>query len=80
MESVPPSRIAKQPDSEAIAYVEQISKENELIESFKVFDENNTGTIHASKLFEILTQMGDPLEISEVQEMFTDMGISLDLN
>ena len=77
---VPPSRIAKQPDSEATqAYVEQISQEEqELIESFKVFDENNTGTIHASKLFEILTQMGDPLEISEVQEMFNEMGISLD--
>ena len=40
---VPPSRIAKQPDSEATqAYVEQISKEEqELIDSFKVFDENN---------------------------------------
>ncbi len=77
---VPPSRIAKQPDSEATqAYVEQISQEEqELIESFKVFDENNTGTIHASKLFEILTQMGDPLEISDVQEMFNEMGISLD--
>ena len=77
---VPPSRIAKQPDSEVTqAYVEQISQEEqELIESFKVFDENNTGTIHASKLFEILTQMGDPLEISDVQEMFNEMGISLD--
>ena len=77
---VPPSRIAKQPESEATqAYVEQISQEEqELIESFKVFDLNNTGTIHASKLFEILTQMGDPLEISEVQEMFSEMGISLD--
>ena len=77
---VPPSRIAKQPDSEATqAYVEQISKEEqELIDSFKVFDENNSGTIHASKLFEILTQMGDPLDVSEAQEMFNEMGISMD--
>lgn len=77
---VPPSRIAKQPDSQAIQdYVEQISQEEqELIDSFKVFDEGNTGTIHASKLFEILTQMGDPLNVSEVNEMFQEMGISLD--
>tara|TARA_Y100000589_G_scaffold197378_1_gene186472 strand:- start:281 stop:1549 length:1269 start_codon:yes stop_codon:yes gene_type:complete len=77
---VPPSRIAKQPDSEATqAYVEQISKEEqELIDSFKVFDESNSGTIHASKLFEILTQMGDPLDVSEAQEMFNEMGISMD--
>ena len=77
---VPPSRIAKQPDSQATQdYVEHISKEEqELIDSFKVFDENDSGTIHASKLFEILTQMGDPLDVSEAQEMFYEMGISLD--
>lgn len=77
---VPPSRIAKQPDSQATQdYVEQISQEEEeLIQSFKVFDEGNTGTIHASKLFKILTEMGDPLDISEAEEMFKEMGISLD--
>ena len=77
---VPPSRIAKQPDSQATQdYVEQISQEEEeLIQSFKVFDEGNTGTIHASKLFKILTEMGDPLDIPEAEEMFKEMGISLD--
>ena len=77
---VPPSRIAKQPDSQATQdYVEQISQEEqELIQSFKVFDEGNTGTIHASKMFKILTEMGDPLDISEAEEMFREMGISLD--
>lgn len=77
---VPPSRIAKQPNSQATQdYVEQISQEEqELIDSFKVFDEGNTGTIHASKLFKILTEMGDPLDSSEAEEMFNEMGISLD--
>jgi hypothetical protein len=77
---VPPSRIAKQPDSEVIqAYVDHISQEElELIQSFEVFDEGNTGTIHASMLFKILTEMGDPLDITEAKELFTEMGISLD--
>ena len=77
---VPPSRIAKQPNSQVIQdYVEQISQEEQdLIDSFKVFDENNSGTINASKLFEILTKQGDPLDVSDVKEMFEEMGISLD--
>ena len=78
--NVPLTRIAKQPDSqETQEYVEHISsEEQELIDSFRVFDEHNTGTIHARKLFQILTEMGDPLDIEEVQEMFDEMGISLD--
>ena len=77
---VPPSRIALQPqDSEAIkAYVEHISHEEQvLIESFQVFDDGNTGTISATKLFEILTAMGERLDVAEVQEMFEEMGISI---
>ena len=62
-----------------VDYVEQIStEEQELIESFAVFDEGNTGTIHARKLFQILTEMGDPLDIKEAEELFVEMGISLD--
>ena len=78
--SVPVERIAVQPDSEAmIDYVDQISaEEQELIESFAVFDEGNTGTIHARKLFQILTEMGDPLDTKEAEELFVEMGISLD--
>ena len=78
--NVPLNRIAKQPDSqETQEYVEHISsEEQELIDSFRVFDEHNTGTIHAHKLFQILTEMGDPLDIEDVQEMFDEMGISLD--
>ena len=57
--NVPLNRIAKQPDSqETQEYVEHISsEEQELIDSFRVFDEHNTGTIHARKLFQILTEM-----------------------
>ena len=43
-----------------------------------MFDEGNTGTIHASMLFKILTEMGDSLDITEAKELFTEMGISLD--
>lgn len=78
--SVPATRIAIQPDSEATKqYVDQIcEEEQELIDSFAVFDVDNTGTIHARKLFQILTEMGDALDISEAEELFAEMGISLD--
>ena len=78
--SVPAARIAVQPDSEATKqYVDQIcEEEQELIDSFAVFDVNNTGTIHARKLFEILTEMGDALDINEAEELFAEMGIDLD--
>ena len=78
--SVPSSRIAVQPDSQATKdYVEQIcEEEQELIDSFAVFDPEGTGTIHARKLFEILTQMGDALDINEAKELFQEMGIPLD--
>ena len=77
---VPASRIAIQPDSEATKeYVENIcEEEQELIDSFAVFDEEKNGTIHAKKLFEILTQMGDALDVNEAKALFSDMGISLD--
>jgi hypothetical protein len=74
---VPPSRIAIQPDSKAAReYVEHIStEEQELINAFKVFDEDNSGTISSEELFRILTEMGDPLQMDEVVEMFREMGI-----
>ena len=77
---VPPSRIAHQPNSEATrAYVEQVSaEEQELIEAFKVFDNDNSGTINSQELFKILTEMGDPLQMNEVVDMFQEMGISPD--
>ena len=77
---VPPSRIAIQPDSKAAKeYVEHIStEEQELIDAFRVFDKDNSGTISSEELFHILTEMGDPLQINEVIEMFQEMGISPD--
>ena len=78
--AVPLDRIAAQPDSNTASdYVEQISaEEQELLESFAVFDEDNSGTIHARKLFSILTEMGDALDLAEAEELFSEMGISLD--
>ena len=75
---VPPSRIAIQPDSKAAQeYVKHIStEEQELIDAFMVFDKDNSGTINSQELFQILTEMGDPLQINEVVEMFEEMGIS----
>lgn len=74
---VPPSRIAIQPDSKAAQeYVKQVStEEQELIDAFMVFDKDNSGTINSQELFQILTEMGDPLQIDEVVEMFEEMGI-----
>ena len=74
---VPPSRIAIQPDSKAAQqYVKQIStEEQELIDAFMVFDKDNSGTINSQELFQILTEIGDPLQVDEVVEMFEEMGI-----
>ncbi len=75
-------RIEKIPeDSNQIQeYVENISEaEYELIDAFKVFDENNTGTISAKKYFEILTEMGDePISVEEVVKEFESLGIKWD--
>ena len=61
-------------------YVENTSTaEQELIEAFQVFDENNTGTISAKKYLEILTEMGDdPISVDDVLDEFTTLGIGLD--
>ena len=61
-------------------YVENVlGAEQELIEAFQVFDENGTGTIPASKYFEILTGIGDePISVDDVMEEFTALGIGMD--
>lgn len=70
-----------QEDSAAVKqYVEHVSgEENELIEAFRVFDEDGSGTISATKYFEILTEIGDePIDVDEVLEEFASLGIGLD--
>ncbi|HIG20448.1 MAG: hypothetical protein CXT67_08475 [Methanobacteriota archaeon] len=53
--------------------------ERELVEAFQVFDENNSGTIPATKFFEILTEIGDePLKIQETMAEFAELGIDMD--
>ena len=66
--------------SEVQEYVQHISEEeNELIEAFKVFDENGTGTISAKKFFGILTEMGDdPLSVEQALAEFAELGIEID--
>ena len=52
---------------------------NELIEAFKVFDQEGKGTISAIEYFKILTEVGEqPLEIEEVMESFSELGIGMD--
>ncbi|RAH13251.1 MAG: hypothetical protein CMB20_005140 [Methanobacteriota archaeon] len=68
-------------NSEAVKeYIERDTEaEEELIEAFKVFDTNNSGTILAKEYFEILTQMGDnPLSVDDVLNEFAELGISMD--
>tara|TARA_Y100000588_G_C14128646_1_gene870530 strand:- start:139 stop:1317 length:1179 start_codon:yes stop_codon:yes gene_type:complete len=66
--------------TEVKEYVEHISEaEQELIEAFKVFDENNSGTIPARKYFEILTEMGEnPISVEDVVNEFSELGIGWD--
>ena len=75
-------RIEKIPEnSETIQeYVDHISEaEQELIDAFMVFDENNSGTIPARKYFEILTEMGDePISVEDVVNEFEELGIGWD--
>ena len=69
-----------QENAEGQQYAEQVlDEENELIEAFRVFDEDGSGTISASKYFEILTEIGDqPIDVDEVLEEFASLGIGLD--
>ena len=61
-------------------YVEHISEaEFELIEAFKVFDDDNSGMISASEYFKILTELGDePLSPEDVMREFQELGIGED--
>ena len=61
-------------------YVESASSaEQDLIEAFQVFDENNTGTISAEKYLEILTEIGDdPVSVDDALEELASLGIKLD--
>jgi hypothetical protein len=66
--------------TEVQQYLENVGEnENEVVEAFRVFDENGSGTISAAEFFKILTEMGDePLEVQEVMEQFAELGITLD--
>ena len=61
-------------------YIENDSEEErELIESFQIFDTDNSGKISAREYFRILTEMGDnPISIDDVMQEFSEMGIGLD--
>jgi len=73
-------RVITEENKEVIAYSEAISEsEEELLKAFRIFDPNETGTISASELFRILTEMGDePINETEVFELFSDLGIEMD--
>ncbi|MEC7089357.1 MAG: Tudor-knot domain-containing protein [Candidatus Thermoplasmatota archaeon] len=66
--------------AEVQAYVENVmNEEQELIDAFRVFDTNNTGTISAREYLRILSELGDnPLPVEDVLREFADLGIELD--
>lgn len=59
-------------------YVESLSEaESELIEAFKIFDEDNSGTISATEYFQLLTEKGDnPLSVEDMMNEFQGLGIT----
>ena len=73
------NRIEKpaQNSTEVKEYFERLSEaEYELIEAFKEFDKDNSGTISAAEYFELLTEQGDnPLSIEDVMNEFQELGI-----
>ena len=74
------NRIEKQVDNsiEVQEYVERLSEaEQDLIEAFKVFDNDNSGTISAAEYFTLLTEQGDnPLSVEDVMNEFQELGIT----
>ena len=73
-------RVITEENKEVMEYADAISEsEEELLQAFRVFDTQETGTISATELFRILTEMGDqPIDESEVFELFNDLGIEMD--
>ena len=73
-------RVITEENKEVMEYADAISEsEEELLQAFRVFDTEETGTISASELFRILTEMGDePINETEVHELFNDLGIEMD--
>ena len=73
-------RVITEENKEVMEYADAISEsEEELLQAFRVFDTEETGTISASELFRILTEMGDePINEREVHELFNDLGIEMD--
>ena len=61
-------------------YVETVmNEEQELIDAFRVFDNDNTGTISAREYLRILSELGDnPLPVDDVLQEFVELGIELD--
>jgi Ca2+-binding EF-hand superfamily protein len=64
--------------TEVQEYFERLSEaEYELIEAFKVFDKDSSGTISATEYFELLTEQGDnPLSVEDVVNEFQELGIT----
>tara|TARA_X000001036_G_scaffold48074_1_gene38421 strand:+ start:529 stop:1575 length:1047 start_codon:yes stop_codon:yes gene_type:complete len=73
-------RVITEENTEVMEYADAISEsEEELLQAFRVFDTQETGTISATELFRILTEMGDqPIDQSEVFELFNDLEIEMD--
>jgi len=73
-------RVITEENKEVMEFADAITEsEEELLQAFRVFDTQETGTISATELFRILTEMGDqPIDQSEVFELFNDLEIEMD--
>lgn len=73
-------RIIPEDDTQMQEYAESLSEaEEEILDAFRVFDPEESGTISAAELFRILTAIGDdPINVDEVHELFDELGISMD--
>ena len=73
-------RIIPEDDTQMQEYAESLTEaEEEILDAFRVFDPQDSGTISAAELFRILTSIGDdPINVGEVHELFNELGISMD--
>ncbi|KAJ8308284.1 hypothetical protein KUTeg_013158 [Tegillarca granosa] len=59
-------------------HTEDVDKEEEIRESFRVFDKDGNGYITAAELLHVMTSLGEKLTDEEVDEMIREADIDQD--